>query len=336
MRVMVVGGAGYIGSALVPKLMEAGHTVTVVDLFWFGDFLPKDGRLMSVRMDAADLDAATLKGFDAVVFLAGLSNDPMADFSPLLNFQMNAALPAYLAYISRVAGVRKFIHAGSCSTYGRVDNMTTEVASQPRTFAPYGVSKYMAEVGVLQQARNPLSVVSFRMGTVCGASPRMRFDLVINAMVKDAMTTGKIMVHDPHAERPILDINDAVDCYMKALDMDGSRDAVNLLSYNTTIGGLAAIVQNAVANVGRQFPEIIVTGRKDNRSYTASQSYADHMGFETTRREADTVRSAIEGFLATEDPSAREHYNIMTFEHLRLGTARSTGSLPQVRPMGQS
>ncbi len=125
MKILLVGGAGYIGSALTPFLVERGYDVEVIDQLWFGKHLPNTVKV--TKRNIFDLSENDLKGFDQVVFLAGLSNDPMAEFSPSLNFISNAAAPAYLAYISRRAGVQRYIYAGSCSVYGyTVDELYDE------------------------------------------------------------------------------------------------------------------------------------------------------------------------------------------------------------------
>jgi len=120
MRILVAGGAGYIGSTLIPKLLERGYEVDVVDLFWFGNALPADVGI--VNRDLFDLQVSDLKDYEQVIFLAGLSNDPMAEFSPSKNFIFNAAAPAYLCYIAKQAGVRRYVYASSCSVYGYTEN----------------------------------------------------------------------------------------------------------------------------------------------------------------------------------------------------------------------
>ena len=120
MKILVAGGAGYVGSALVPKLLERGYDVTVVDLLWFGNNLPSE--VPVVCKDLMEIRPDELKGVDQVIFLGGLSNDPMAEYSPGKNFVSNAAAPAYLAYAAKQAGVRRFIYAGSCSVYGYTVN----------------------------------------------------------------------------------------------------------------------------------------------------------------------------------------------------------------------
>ncbi|HEY8241429.1 MAG TPA: SDR family oxidoreductase, partial [Kiritimatiellia bacterium] len=133
---MVAGGAGYIGSVLCPLLAERGYEVTVADSLWFGNHLP--AAVAVQQRDVFDLQEDDLKGFDQVIFLAGLSNDPMAEYSPALNFISNAASPAYLGYIAKRAGVKRFIFASSCSVYGyAVDQLYAEDAPATSSY-PYG------------------------------------------------------------------------------------------------------------------------------------------------------------------------------------------------------
>ena len=120
MKILIAGGAGYIGSVLVPKLLERGYDVDVLDLLWFGNFLPKEIRIL--KKDVFDITEEELKGYEQVIFIAGLSNDPMAEYSPSKNFIDNASAPTYLAYISKRAGVKRFLHGGLCSVYGYTVN----------------------------------------------------------------------------------------------------------------------------------------------------------------------------------------------------------------------
>ncbi len=136
---MIAGGAGYVGSVLVPKLIEREHEVHVVDLCWFGCQLPE--KAVVHREDIWSLTEQDLEGFDRVIFLAGLSNDPMAELSPALNFRENAAQPAYLAYIAKRAGVPRMVYASSCSVYGYTENETYDEESPTVCDYPYGISK---------------------------------------------------------------------------------------------------------------------------------------------------------------------------------------------------
>ena len=170
MKILIAGGAGYIGSVLVPKLLGIGYAVDVLDLFWFGNHLPKETGV--VQKDIFRVEENDVKGYDVVIFLAGLSNDPMAEFSPAKNFISNAAAPAYFAYVSKKAGVKKFIYAGSCSVYGYTVNELYDEDSPTVSDYPYGISKLQGERAVMQLAGDGFSAITLRQGTVCGYSPR--------------------------------------------------------------------------------------------------------------------------------------------------------------------
>ncbi len=139
MKILVAGGAGYIGSGLLPKLLDRGYDITVVDLLWFGNHLPENIRVE--KMDIFDLKEKDLEEIEQVIYMAGLSNDPMAEFSPKDNFIQNAAGPAYLAYIANQAKVKRFIYAGSCSVYGYTVNELYDEKSPTISNYPYGITK---------------------------------------------------------------------------------------------------------------------------------------------------------------------------------------------------
>lgn len=241
MKILVAGGAGYIGSRLVPALVENGHKVTVVDLLWFGNYLPKN--ILVYQKNIFSIKENFLKKFDQVIYLAGLSNDPMADFSPSLNFISNAAGPGYMSYIAKKAGVKRFIYADSCSVYGFTDKKICHERSKATSAYPYGISKLQGSLGALSIATKNFSVICLRQGTLSGFSPRMRFDLIINTMYMKAMTSKKIIVSNPLIWRPILAMSDAVNGYLKAIDADDNISGVfNLSSDNFTVGSVASEV----------------------------------------------------------------------------------------------
>ena len=207
-NILLAGGAGYIGTELCKRLLRLDYKVTVIDELWFGNNL--DPKVELIKKDLFQVTHKDLKEYDTVIFLGGVSNDPMAEFSPSENFVQNAACPAYLSYECKRAGVRRFIYASSCSVYGyTVDELYDE--QSPTTCAyPYGISKLQGENGVMHLVDNKFSVIALRQGTVCGHSDRMRFDLVVNTMFKNAMTLGEITVNNPSIWRPIYHIQDAL------------------------------------------------------------------------------------------------------------------------------
>lgn len=149
MKILVAGGAGYVGSHLIPILLEHGYEVDVIDLLWFGNKLPKGVKV--TQRELFTCKEKDMEGYEQVIFLAGLSNDPMAEFDPSGNFVSNAALPSYLAYIAKRAGVKRFIYASSCSVYGYTVNEMYDENSPVTCGYPYGISKLQGERGVLQQ-----------------------------------------------------------------------------------------------------------------------------------------------------------------------------------------
>src|SRR6201992_968602 len=216
MRILVAGGAGYVGSTLIPKLLERGYDVDVVDLFWFGNALPAEVRI--INRDLFDLQANDLKEYDQVIFLAGLSNDPMAEFSPSKNFIFNAAAPAYLAYTAKNAKVKRYVYASSCSVYGYTEDKLFDETRPVSSNYPYGISKLQGEQAAMPLASKDFSVIALRKGTVSGYSPRMRFDLIINTMFKNAVREHTITVNNPSIWRPILAIEDAATAYTRAIE----------------------------------------------------------------------------------------------------------------------
>src|SRR5580704_15341133 len=177
MKLLIAGGAGYVGSVLIPKLLDRGYKVDVVDLFWFGNKLPRDVAIL--HKDIFQLSVEALEFYNQVIFLAGLSNDPMAEYSPSKNFIFNAAAAAYLAYTAKNAKVKKYIYASSCSVYGYTENELYDETRPVASSYPYGISKLQREQAAMQMADQNFSVISLRKGTISGYSPRMRFDLIV-------------------------------------------------------------------------------------------------------------------------------------------------------------
>jgi len=316
MRILVAGGAGYIGSALVPTLIESGYQVEVVDLLWFGNYLPKSAKV--IKKDLFDCHEEDFKGYEQVIFLAGLSNDPMAEFSPAKNFLMNGALPSYLAYRAKNAGVKRFIYASSCSVYGyAIDQFYTE--EDPVTCDyPYGISKLQGERGALQMIRDDFSVIALRQGTVCGHSPRMRMDLIVNTMFKTAMTQGKISVNNASIWRPVFDIRDAVEAYLRAIQADYTVNGVfNVCSGNFTVGSVADMVKEEVEKLAGKKIAIEIKSVDDFRNYKVSIEKAKtELGFQPQH----SIKAMVEDLYSHKDLygdfEKDEYYNIRVFKKL--------------------
>lgn len=272
MKIMVVGGAGYVGQRLCPELIARGHDVTAVDAMLLGNPIPAYKLIWD---DLFNLKVGDLEGFDRVIFLAGLSNDPMANFSPGKNFIQNTAAPAYLAYIAKEAKVKRFIYASSASVYGQCFGIMDETAII-RPAYPYGLSKLAGERAAMQMADADFQVISLRKGTICGYSPRMRFDLAINAMYKDAVTKGRVVVNNGRVHRPILSMADAVEAYVRSVETDVYTSAVfNVCSFNSDMEAVGRSVSQRVGS------ELFVHYEPEMRDYRISGAAARIcLGFE--------------------------------------------------------
>src|SRR5580698_9300642 len=316
MRILIAGGAGYVGSALIPHLIDRGYTIDVVDLFWFGNSLPGDVGIL--EKDIFDLQVSDLSGYDQVIFLAGLSNDPMADFSPAKNFIFNASAPAYLAYIAKRAKVKRYIYASSCSVYGYTENELFDETCPVNSSNPYGISKLQGERAVMQMVDSDFSVIALRKGTVSGYSPRMRYDLLVNTMFKCAMKEGMIHVNDPAIWRPFLAIEDAVMAYTRAIEANESLNGIfNIASGNHTVGEVADLVKFAVEEEFGQKIALDIKHVRDARNYKVSIERANTiLSFHPHSSVKSIVRSLISNMDKCSDWDNPRYYNIHVFKDL--------------------
>lgn len=316
MKLLVAGGAGYIGSRLIPVLLEHGYDTDVVDLLWFGNHLPENVNV--IQKDLFHCNLEDLEGYDQVLFLAGLSNDPMAEFDPSMNFVFNAALPSYMAFIAKKAGVRRFIYASSCSVYGYTINELYDENSPVTCGYPYGISKLQGERGVLQLQDESFSVIALRQGTVCGYSPRMRMDLIVNTMFKHAMTDRKVTVNNPSIWRPILDIRDAATAYLRAIQADYSLSGVyNIASGNYTVGQVGDMVKHEIEKLIKQKVGIVLKSIEDYRNYkVAIEKARTYLGYQPQHTIEDVIEDLYENRAYFQDYDNDQFYNIRVFEKL--------------------
>lgn len=316
MKILVAGGAGYIGSVVIPKILDRGYDVEVVDLLWFGNNLPKQVRIH--QKDIFELAEKDVEGFDVVIFLAGLSNDPMAEFSPAKNFISNASSTAYLAYISKRAGVKRFIYAGSCSVYGYTVNELYDETKPAVSNYPYGISKLQGEQAVMAMQDENFSVIAFRQGTVSGYSPRMRLDLIVNTMFKTALSTGEVIINNPSIWRPILSIQDAANAYVRAIEAAGPISGIfNISSGNYTVGEVADYVKEAVENKLKKNVKLNIKNIQDFRNYKVSVEKAMNiLSFKpshTVESILDDLINHLDRFKDFDNPN---YYNIQVFKKL--------------------
>jgi nucleoside-diphosphate-sugar epimerase len=326
-NVLVTGGAGYVGSVLVPKLLEVGHSVTVLDLYLYGpDTLASvrgNPRLREVKGDLRDplVVADAMNGCNAVIHLACISNDPSFELNPDLGKSINYDAFRPLVRIAKNAGVKRFIYASSSSVYGVKDDdeVTEEASLEPLT--DYSKYKAMCET-VLAEERSPGMVTCVvRPSTVCGYSPRQRLDVVVNILTNHAVHNRKIGVLGGTQKRPNIHIDDMVDLYLFLLQtpdqaIDGKT--YNVGCTNHTVMELAEIVQRVV---GKDIP-IETRPTNDMRSYHVSSKLIEkELGFRTKRTIEDAVRDLVTAFSGGRLPDAMNdprYYNIKRMQETDL------------------
>lgn len=253
MYVLVSGHDGYIGQALVPRLLAAGHEVRGMDSYLFGDCVfGADAPAPSLRKDVRDADLDDLEGIDAVIHLAAISNDPLGDLRPETTYAINHEATVHLARLAKKAGVERFLFSSSCSLYGAAGDeaLTEEAAFNPVT--PYGWSKVNAETDLTSLADDDFSPTFLRNATAFGVSSRLRIDLVVNNLTAFAVTTGEVLMKsDGTPLRPLVHIDDICSAFIAVLE--GPRHLVHAEAFNVgrtqenyRIREVAAIVEEVV------------------------------------------------------------------------------------------
>jgi nucleoside-diphosphate-sugar epimerase len=322
-HVLVTGGAGYVGSNLVPKLLAAGYQVTVLDLCIYGDVLAPHPDLRIVKGDLRDpADVATaVEGCDAVIHLACISNDPSFDLDPTLGRSINYDCFQPLVKAAKDAGVRRFIYASSSSVYGikSTPDVHEGLALEPLT--DYSKFKAMCE-DVLMAEREPGFVtVILRPATVCGFAPRLRLDLTVNILTNLAINNGRITVFGGSQFRPNLHVEDMTDLY--AMLLEAPDAAVDGKVWNAGYHNLKVmeIAEKVREEIGPKV-EIVVTPTDDHRSYhVSSERIRRDLGFSARRTVEDAIVDLRDAFSAGKVPNSMtddRYYNIKRMQTLRL------------------
>jgi len=328
-RVLVTGGAGYVGSVLTPKLLDAGYEVVVFDIQYFGDdFLPKGNpKLTSIKGDLRDTAAfaEAVKGCDAVIHLACISNDPSFILDPNLSKSINYDCFEPMVIASKAAGVKRFVYASTSSVYGVSDSpdVTEDHPLVPLT--DYNKYKGMCEPLLWKHISDDFVGVTIRPATVCGYGPRMRLDLSVNILTNHAVNNGKITVFGGSQLRPNIHVEDVTDLYVDLLTQPAEKiqgETFNAGYQNMSISDIAEVVKKVVEEEfpGRPPIDIVTTPTDDIRSYHVnSDKIRNKIGFQPKRTVEDAVRGLCRAFREGKLPNSLtddKYFNVKTMQKL--------------------
>lgn len=336
-KILITGGFGYVGSRLTPHLLKLGHHVRVLDLMLYTraglEALEKDpaygswkSRFEMVQGDIRDPKTVetALIGMDQVIHLAAISNDPTGDIDEVLTRQVNFDAIGLLLALGRACGVKRFINASSSSVFGIKDvpDVTEELEPEPITF--YSKYKMLSEWLVTAAASPEFCTVNVRPATICGYSPRQRFDLTVNKLTADALRKRVITVHGGEQRRPNVGITDMVNLYARLLESPAPRINGRTFNFgfeNLKVIEIAKVIQSELADLS---VEIKVTDTLDKRDYhISSAKIVRELGYQpvsSIRAEVANLRKALDGG-AFADVDAPEHYNMKFMKIARSAKA---------------
>ncbi|MBL42346.1 MAG: UDP-glucose 4-epimerase [Rhodospirillaceae bacterium] len=325
-KILITGGAGYVGSSLVPKLLKLGHEVIVFDLFMYGDVffdIKSNPKLKLVKSDIRNLKdiSNNIKGCDTVIHLACISNDPSFELNPELGKSINYDAFTPLVEISKENGVERFIYASSSSVYGVKNELdvTEDLCLEPLT--DYSKYKALCEEILLKNKEKGFYPLIIRPATVCGYARRLRLDLTVNILTNHAINNGLIKVFGGSQKRPNINIEDMTDLYVNCINypLDKIDCKIFNVGYeNHSINEIARIVKNTL----KKKIDIVHEKTDDLRSYhVSSKKIERELGFVPKRTINEAVESINQAFIQNIIPNSMidsRYYNIKTMQNINL------------------
>ncbi len=312
MNILVTGGCGYIGTLLTQKLLEDGHSLTVVDTQWFGNFLTKHPRLKILKIDIRETDLIPLGEVDVVIHLANIANDPSVELNPNLSWEVNVLASQQLADKCVRAGVKQFIYASSGSVYGIKEeyNVTEDLPLVP--ISVYNKTKMVSE-RIFLSYKEDMQIHCIRPATVCGFSPRMRLDISVNMLTFQALKNKKITVFGGNQTRPNINIKDMVRVYQHFL----SKRNIPSGCYNAGFENIS-ILDIAKKVVSKVPAEIIVTESNDPRSYRQNSEKLIQTGFEQRYGINEAIDDVVAKFKSGKITDSSLNYTVERMKELNL------------------
>ena len=314
MNILVTGGCGYKGTVLVPKLLQAGHRVSVVDIMWFGNFLPAHPNLTVIRGDVRFPEQVPLTGIDAIIHLSSVANDPCGDLDPKLTWEISALATMQLADRAARNGVRQFIYASSGSVYGVKDEPQVTEDLELTPISEYNKTKMVGE-RVLLSYSDRMAVQIVRPATVCGFSPRMRLDVSVNMLTMQALTRGRVTVFGGAQTRPNIHIDDITDLYLFLLERPDVTGVYNAGFENLSILEIAELVRRRVP------ADVVVSPSNDPRSYRINSDKLLATGFRPKKSVAHAIDEIIAKYHAGGLKDEDRFYNLKWMQRPTLEEA---------------
>lgn len=289
MKIIVLGGCGYVGSVLVKKLLKKNYKIFVVDTQWFGNYLGTHKNLKILKCDIRNLKNISFKGYEKIIHLANIANDPMAELNPNLSWEVNVLTTYELITKSIRDGVKHFIYSSSGSVYGvKKEKKVTEELS-PMPISIYNKTKMIAE-RILLSFKDQIKINIIRPATVCGLSPRMRFDLTVNLLTMQALRKRVITVFGGSQKRPNIHVEDLTDIFIHFLNNKSNSIFYNAGFENLSVLQIAKIVKKNIPC------KIIIKKSNDIRSYNLDSSKLLKTGFEPKLKINDAIKQIMEAF----------------------------------------
>lgn len=310
MNILVTGGCGYVGSVLIPKLLDQGHHVTVYDIMWFGNFLKDHKNLKIIQGDIRNANAIPMAGIDAIIHLANIANDPCGDLNSKVAWEVNVLATMGLVEKAVACKVKQFILSSSGSVYGVKEEpqVTEELSLVP--ISDYNKTKMVSE-RVLLSYKDKIIIQIVRPATVCGYSPRMRLDLSVNMLTVQALANGKITVFGGAQTRPNIHIQDITDVFIHFLNLGEKASGI----YNAGFENISIL---DIAKMAAKFipAEIIVSESNDPRSYRLNADKLLGTGFAPKLKVVNAIQGIIEAFNSGRLKDEDGCYNIRTMKRL--------------------
>ena len=326
-HILVTGGAGYVGSALVPRLLVRGYRITVLDLYLYGERVFSEyhdhPHLREVKGDLRDEKVVgnAVQGCDAVIHLACISNDPSFELNPELGKSINLDAFRPLVEKSVAAGVRRFVYASSSSVYGTKNEPNVHEGMTLEPLTDYSRFKADCEQILLEYQSNDFTTVTIRPATVCGYAPRQRLDVVVNILTNLAYHKREITIFGGDQLRPNIHIQDMVDAYVVVLEAAREKVAGKIFNTGYENQPVRELAEEIKAVVGEDV-SLVTTATDDNRSYhISSQKIADELGFvakRTIKEAAKDLISAFEDGLLPDSLVDERYFNIKRMQSVNL------------------